>query len=172
MLSRAPHVVQLFLMADSPITDPSPRATRRSARVRAMENRVDMNVGRYFLMDYCRFGTLHDKLLKAAVDMPPNNTERWFPESVLWRIFDCLIKACMAMECPPRYIPPAPGGAAAALPLPPTGGHLPEVVAPGNGINSGHYGIVHGDLVGSILITLDTAVNNFGFLKSRLSIIR
>ena len=150
-------------MADNPITAALP-GTRRSARVRQMGNKVDDTQGRYLLMDWCRFGTLQAQLLRAAVDMPPNNTERWLPEPVLWRIFDCLIKACMAMECPPRYVPgnapPAvPGAAAAALPLATSGGYLPEVVAPGNGPNAGHYGIVHGDLVGSALITSDTPVH-------------
>lgn len=153
MLSRAPHIVHLFLMANNPITAAIPN-TRRSARIRDMADKVDESPGRYFLMDFCKFGTLHAQLVKAAADMPPNRTERWFPESILWRIFDCLIKACMAMECPPRYVPanapPAQGPAAAPV----VGGYLPEVVAPGNGANAGHYGIVHGDLVGKILVTL------------------
>lgn len=86
--------------------------SRRSLRVAEMANRVDGAQGEYILMDYCKFGNLESQLMKAAVDMPPNNTERWLPESVLWRIFDCLIKGCMAMQCPPRYVlgngPPVP----------------------------------------------------------------
>lgn len=148
-------------------------------------------------MDYCKFGNLESQLMNAAVDMPPDGTERWLPESVLWRIFDCLVKGCMAMQCPPRFVPGnappapppplAPGGAlvvgaaaaiaalsaavgapnafpvalavlAAANPPPPpvtlptAGGNLPEVIAPGNGVNAGHRGMVHFDLVGGLLI--------------------
>lgn len=128
-----------------------------------MANKVDDNVlGEYILMEYCKFGNLESQLMKAAVDMPPDNTERWLPESVLWRIFDCLVKACMAMECPPRYVPanPAPAAAPAAAapvagpapaPLPTSGPYLPEVVAPGIGQIAGHRGLVHFDLVGSLL---------------------
>lgn len=149
-------------------------------------------------MDYCKFGNLESQLMKAAVDMPPDGTERWLPESVLWRIFDCLVKGCMAMQCPPRFVPgnapPAPPpplapggallvGAAAAIAalsaavgapnafpaalavlaaasnsppapvtLPTSGANLPEVIAPGNGVNAGHQGMVHFDLVGGLLI--------------------
>lgn len=166
-----------------------------------MANRVDGAQGEYVLMDYCKFGTLESQLMKAAVDMPPDNTERWLPEPVLWRIFDCLVKGCMAMQCPPRYVPgnapPAPpplyapgaalaitlsaiiaavaaaAGAPNAFPnalavlaaanapspvpvrLPTSGGNLPEVVAPGVGVNAGHQGMVHFDLVGSLLIYLE-----------------
>ncbi|POS81278.1 hypothetical protein DHEL01_v200328 [Diaporthe helianthi] len=139
----------------NPITAALP-GTRRSARLKDRGAMVDDTLGSYILMDHCRFGTLHDQLLKAAVDQDPNHTERWLPEPVLWRIFDCLVKACMAMQCPPRYVPAnapqppaaAPGAAAAQPPWPTSlsAGWLPEVVAPGNGANAGHYGIVHGDL--------------------------
>lgn len=121
----------------------------------AMSTKIDTTEGEYILMNYCRFGTLESKLMKAAVDMPPANTERWLPESVLWRIFDCLVKAGMAMQCPPRYVP---GNAAPGRPPPaPTdGGDLPEVIAPGNGPNAGHYGIVHLDLVGNLPIHFES----------------
>lgn len=124
----------------------------------AMANKVDDTVlGEYILMEYCKFGNLDSQLMKAAVDMPPNNTERWLPESVLWRIFDCLVKACMAMQCPPRYVPANPPPAAAPVagpapaPQPTSGAYLPEVVAPGTGQIAGHHGLVHFDLVGSFL---------------------
>lgn len=115
-----------------------------------MANTVDNATG-YILMDYCKLGTLESQLIKAAVDMP-NGTERYLPDSVLWRIFDCLVKACMAMECPPRF---APGNAAAGAqpPLPISGGYLPEVVAPGNGRQA--RGIVHFDMVGRLSAYLE-----------------
>lgn len=156
----------------------------------AMANKVDDTVlGEYILMEYCKFGNLESQLMKAAVDTPPNNTERWLPESVLWRIFDCLVKACMAMQCPPRYVPanppPAPAAAAAApvagpapAPLPTSGAYLPEVVAPGIGQIAGHHSLVHFDLVGCLLtppprnlpfIVFPTP--NFLFLSSGASVI-
>lgn len=174
MLCRAPHIVQRFFLADNPITAALP-GRRRSARIVDMGTRVDNTRGRYILMDHCRFGTLRSQLFKAAVDQDPNNTERWLPDSVLWRIFDCLIKACMAMECPPRYVPAngpqAPAPAAGAAPaVPPwttslSAGYLPEVVAPGNGINAGHYGIVHGDLVCRIFVASNHPAHSYSFLK-------
>jgi hypothetical protein len=167
MLCRAPHIVQLFLMADNPITAALP-GTRRSARIREIGNRVDVNQDNYLLMEYCSYGTLQSQLLKAAIDMPPNDTERWLPEWVLWRIFDCLLKGCMAMECPPRYNPrnappAAPGAAPAPLPLPAsqTAGILREEDAPGAGQGAGHYGIVHGDLVRRVLHHFKISVNIF-----------
>lgn len=135
-----------------------------------MARKMDGTEGEYILMDYCKFGNLESQLMKAAVDQPPNNTERWLPESVLWRIFDCLVKACMAMQCPPRYVPanPAPAGAAppaapaagpAPAPLPTSGANLPEVIAPGNGQIAGHLGFVHFDIVGSLSIYPNVFVN-------------
>lgn len=177
MLCRAPHIVQRFFMREHPAGGPVIPGSRRSARVRNMATRVDDAQGDYILMDYCRFGNLKSQLMKAAVDMPPDNTERWLPESVLWRIFDCLVKGCMAMQCPPRYVPgnavpapvpaagapavalaAAPALAAAAVPLPTSGVDLPEVVAPGNGRNEGHLGMVHLDLVGCALNTRNPSI--------------
>lgn len=170
MLSRAPHIVQRFFMEDHPAGGPIIPGSRRSVRVADMATKVDGAQGEYILMDYCKFGNLESQLMKAAVDMAPNNTERWLPESVLWRMFDCLVKGCMAMQCPPRYVPgnvvpapapaagapviaPAPAPAAAPVPLTALGAaDLPEVVAPGNGRNAGHLGLVHFDLVGNVLI--------------------
>ncbi|KAG6354492.1 hypothetical protein INS49_004509 [Diaporthe citri] len=68
----------------------------------------------------------------------PGGTERYLPESVLWRFFDCLVKACMAVEEPPRLNP-----ANGAVPVSTQGGHLPEILTPGN---PGREGIVHIDL--------------------------
>lgn len=138
-----------------------------------MASKIDGAEGEYILMDYCKFGNLESQLMKAAVDMPPNNTERWLPESVLWRIFDCLVKACMAMQCPPRYVPANPAGAAPAAapaagpaplgpapaPLPVSGPNLPEVIAPGVGQIAGHFGLVHFDIVGSLSIYPSVSIN-------------
>lgn len=123
----------------------------------AMATKVDDVDGNYILMEYCRFNNLASHLMRAAVDMPPNGTERWLPESVLWRIFDCLVKGCMAMQCPPRYVPgnvnlapaPPPGAPPLAVPLPANGVLFPEVIAPGAGNAAGHMGLVHLDLVRS-----------------------
>lgn len=144
-------------MADHPAGGPAIPGSRRSARVANMATKVDDVDGDYILMDYCKFDNLASQLKKAAVDMPPNGTERWLPESVLWLIFDCLVKGCMAMQCPPRYVPgnvnlapaPAPGAPPPAIPLATDGTLLPEVVAPGVGNAAGHMGLVHFDLVRS-----------------------
>lgn len=99
-------------MGDHPVGGLAIPGNRRSRRVADMASRVDGAQGEYILMDYCKFGNLDSQLMKAAIDMPPDNTERWLPEPVLWRIFDCLVKGCMAMQCPPRHVPgnapPAP----------------------------------------------------------------
>ncbi|KAI7780758.1 hypothetical protein LA080_015549 [Diaporthe eres] len=112
MLCRAPHIVQRFFMGEHPVGGLAIPGNRRSRRVADMASRVDGAQGEYILMDYCKFGNLDSQLMKAAIDMPPDNRERWLPEPVLWRIFDCLVKGCMAMQCPPRHVPgnapPAP----------------------------------------------------------------
>lgn len=123
----------------------------------AMATKVDNVDGDYILMEYCRFNNLASHLMRAAVDMPPNGTERWLPDSVLWRIFDCLVKGCMAMQCPPRLVPgnvnlapaPPPGAPPLVIPLSTNGALLPEVIAPGVGNAEGHRGLVHLDLVRS-----------------------
>lgn len=114
------------------------RSTRTSTAVADMAAKIDGHQGSWFLMEYCKFGNLEAQLRKAARDMP-NNTERYLPEPVLWRFFDCLTKACMAMEEPPRLNP-----ANGAVPAPTQGGYLPEVLTPGN---VGRQGIAHMDLV-------------------------
>lgn len=89
-------------------------------------------------MEYCKFGNLESQLQRAARDMP-NGTERYLEDPVLWRFFDCLVKACMAMEEPPRLNP-----ALGAVPAPTRGGYMAEVITAGN---PGREGIVHFDLV-------------------------
>ncbi|KAJ0120639.1 hypothetical protein J7T55_015369 [Diaporthe amygdali] len=141
-LGRSPHIVHRFYTAHHPRANPNPgsmRSTRKSAAVADMADKIDGHQGSWFLMEYCKFGNLEAQLRKAARDMP-NNTERYLPESVLWRFFDCLTKACMAMEEPPRLNP-----ANGAVPAPTQGGYLPEVLTPGN---VGRQGIAHMDLIG------------------------
>lgn len=131
--------------------------SRRSARVANdmadMADRIDGHEGcSYFLMEYCKFGDLLGQLRKAARDMP-NGTERYLPESVLWLLFDCLVKACMAMEQPPMQNP-----ASGPLPANAQGGFLPEVLTPGN---LGSEGIVHMDLVSHHLVSPADIIQSF-----------
>lgn len=97
-------------------------------------------------MEYCRFGDLERQLFKAA--RHNNGTYRWLPSTVLWRFFDCLVKALIAMEIPPRYDPmnAAPNAAIGGLgPAPIRGPNLPEVISVG--APAAREGIVHFDLV-------------------------
>lgn len=103
-----------------------------------MAQRIDGHDGSYFLMEHCKFGNLEGQLFKAARDMP-GGTERYLPESILWRFFDCMVKACMAMEEPPRLNP-----LNGVIPVNAQGPYLPEVLTPGN---PGREGIVHIDFV-------------------------
>lgn len=139
-LGRAPHIVQRFYTAHHPraIVPNSRRSARIAASVADMAQKIDGHDGSYFLMEHCKFGNLEAQLSRAARDMP-DGTERYLPESVLWRFFDCLVKACMAMEEPPRLNP-----ANGAVPVSAQGGHLPEVLTAGN---PGREGLVHIDLV-------------------------
>lgn len=138
-LRRAPHIVQRFYTEHHPRVNP-PRtrfSPRQTAAVADMAEKIDGHQGSWFLMEFCKFGSLESQLHKAARDM--NGTERYFPESVLWRFFDCLVKSCMAMEEPPRLNPTN-----GAVPLSVRGGFLPEVLTP---VNPGREGLVHLDLV-------------------------
>lgn len=141
-LRRAPHIVQRFYTEHYPRVNPP--STRFSARqvnaVADMAQKIDGHQGTWFLMEFCKFGSLESQLHKAARDMPPNGIERYFPDEVLWRFFDCLVKSCMAMEEPPR-LNPANG---AAVPLSVRGPFFPEVLTP---VNPGREGLVHLDLV-------------------------
>lgn len=143
-LGRAPHIVQRFYTAHHPrtVNPGSRRSLRAAASVADMAQKIDGHDGSYFLMEHCKFGNLEAQLFKTAKDMP-NGTERYFPESILWRFFDCLVKACMAMEEPPRLNP-----ANGAVPVATQGLHLPEVLTAGN---PGREGIVHIDLVSHLL---------------------
>lgn len=113
-----------------------------------MAQKIDGHQGSWFLMELCKFGSLESQLHKAARDM--NGTERYFPESVLWRFFDCLVKSLMAMEEPPRLNPNN-----GAVPLPVQGGFLPEVLTPAN---PGRQGLVHLDLVSLLAFVSNLAV--------------
>lgn len=100
--------------------------------------KIDGHQGSYFLMEYCKFGNLESQLQRAARDRP-NGTERYLQDPTLWRFFDCLVKACMAMEEPPRLNPTH-----GAFPAPTRGDYMAEVLTAGN---PGREGIVHFDLV-------------------------
>lgn len=145
--------MQRFYTAHYPRLNP-PGATRRSARTVAavadMAQKIDGDQGSYFLMETCKFGNLEAQLQRAAKDMP-NGSERYLEEPVLWRFFDCLVKACMAMEEPPRFNP-----ANGAVPLSTQGGYLPETITPGN---PGREGIVHIDFVSQSIAYIYTWAN-------------
>lgn len=86
-------------------------------------------------MEFAKLGDLHHVLEKLAT------AGRNLPPEALWLIFDCLVKACIAMEYPPRCTP-------AAGILPRAGDFLPEIVPPGGlaGPVAGFRGVVHFDL--------------------------
>src|SRR3569833_2578881 len=65
-----------------------------------------------------------------------------FPADELWLVFDCLVRACIAMRHPPRYQLPAGGG----RPRPPWGGPIPETVPPPGTVGVAHSNIVHYDI--------------------------
>jgi len=65
-----------------------------------------------------------------------------FPADELWLVFDCLVRACIAMRHPPRYQLPAGGG----RPRPPWGGPIPETVPPPGTVGVAHSNIVHFDI--------------------------
>ncbi|KAI3392688.1 hypothetical protein diail_5288 [Diaporthe ilicicola] len=141
-LARAPHIIQRFLVSDYMAAGPG---TRRSSRLTGQATNIDNDNQGFYLMEYCKFGDLERQLFKAA--KYANGQEQYLPSSVLWRFFDCLVKACMAMQCPPRQNPAnyVPYLAFPGLlgPAPISGADLPEVttVAP-----AGNEGIVHFDL--------------------------
>lgn len=132
--------MQRFYTAHHPrVNPPRTRFSRRQvAAVADQAEKIDGHQGSYFLMDYCKFGNLEAQLQRAARDMP-NGTERYLQDPILWRFFDCLVKACMAMEEPPRLNP-----AHGEVPRPTQGGYMAEVLTAGN---PGREGIVHFDLV-------------------------
>ncbi|POS76787.1 hypothetical protein DHEL01_v204820 [Diaporthe helianthi] len=148
-LGRAPHIVQRFYTAHHPRNVDPNRGSRRSRRqaqsVEMMSNMVDSWHGHsHFLMEYCKFGNLEAQLRRAAQD-GPNGVERYFPEPVLWRFFDCLVKGCMAMEEPPMQ-----NTATATLPSNFQGDFLPEQIS---GVNNQYReGIAHMDLSSSMAL--------------------
>ncbi|KAL1856314.1 hypothetical protein Daus18300_010799 [Diaporthe australafricana] len=147
-LARAPHIIQRFLVEDYYLA--ATQGTRRSPRLETQARNIDSDNEGFFLMEYCKFGDLERQLFKAA--RFNNGVYQWLPSPVLWRFFDCLVKACIAMEIPPRYDPmnavPHPQF---GLAPPPINGpaDLPEVISAGAA--AAREGIVHFDLV-SILI--------------------
>ncbi|KAI7780757.1 hypothetical protein LA080_015548 [Diaporthe eres] len=86
-------------------------------------------------MEFAKLGDLEHSLQRLA------RADRHMPPEALWLIFDCLVKACIAMEYPPRLVP-------AAAPLTKAGDFLPEVVPPGGQAApvNGFRGVVHFDL--------------------------
>ncbi|KAG8163387.1 hypothetical protein KVR01_006684 [Diaporthe batatas] len=140
-LGRAPHIVQRFYTAHHP-RNINPNNARRSARraqaVAMMAQAVDSQYGSsYFFMEYCKLGDLEAQLRRAARD-GPNGRERYLPEPVLWRFFDCLVKGAMAMEEPPMQ-----NTVSQTLPTDSRGDFLPEQITANN---QGREGIVHMDL--------------------------
>lgn len=86
-------------------------------------------------MEFSKLGDMRHAIqrLEAA--------NRHLPSEALWLIFDCLVKACIAMEYPPRYVTAGPI-------LDPDGDYLPEVIPPGGQAApaNGFRGVVHFDL--------------------------
>ncbi|KAG6361235.1 hypothetical protein INS49_009459 [Diaporthe citri] len=153
-LGRAPHIVHRFYTARHPRRNTGTRRSARAAeQVARMANLIDGPEGSsYFLMEYCKLGNLEGHLRRAARDTPAQNpggrrTERYLPEAIIWRFFDCLVKACIAMQEPPLQ---------STVLFPPVGpltavtagtGYLPEVVTWATlAGNSGFEGIAHMDL--------------------------
>ncbi|KAL1856316.1 hypothetical protein Daus18300_010801 [Diaporthe australafricana] len=92
-------------------------------------------------MEFGKLGDLHKWMHKLS------NGNDHLPVAALWQIFDCLVKACMAMDYAPRMVPgPSIPPGAAFAPL--NGGYLPETVPPGGHAAPlpGFVGTVHFDL--------------------------
>lgn len=86
-------------------------------------------------MEFAKLGDLERCLQRLA------SADRHLPPEALWLVFDCLVKACIAMEYPPRLV-------TAGAPLLRAGDFLPEVVPPGGQAApvNGFRGVVHFDL--------------------------
>ncbi|POS81279.1 hypothetical protein DHEL01_v200329 [Diaporthe helianthi] len=97
-LVRAPHITQPFFFRDKTPDLPGfswrlrPRRALRQAIVTA-ENLDATN--RALFMEFAKMGDLRNLMQKLG------GADNHFPPEVLWRIFDCLVKACKAMEYPP-----------------------------------------------------------------------
>jgi hypothetical protein len=93
---RAPHLTQVFFFADKLPVDVMGRhlRTRASQEQRRMADRLDGMEG-MLPMEYARLGDLNTWLKRLA------GADNHLPPEALWRIFDCLVKACKAMEWPP-----------------------------------------------------------------------
>lgn len=100
---------------------------------------LDNAMGLLF-MEFARLGDLENWVHKLG------RQNSSLPTEALWRIFDCLVKACIAMEYPPRHVP-RPGQPVGTV-APTSGGDLPEVVPPGgqNFPATGFHGTVHFDM--------------------------
>ena len=128
---RAPHIAQAFLFHHKL----PPLTTRlRSIEQHTIANNL-INAQGLLFMEYAKQGDMRNMLNKLA------NAGRHLPPEALWRIFDCLVKGCIAMEYPPRLVPP--GYAVTRNERP-----LPEVIPPGGqaGPVRGYRGVVHFDL--------------------------
>lgn len=131
--------MQVFLFADKlaplPPLPPLGRPPNpKSAELHRIANDLDAEPGLLF-MEYSKLGDMRhclNRLTREDRDLPPQ---------ALWRVFDCLVKACIAMEYPPRLTQAGP-------PLPSKGDFLAEVVPAGGAAAAatGFRGNVHFDL--------------------------
>ncbi|KAJ2987948.1 hypothetical protein NUW58_g4229 [Xylaria curta] len=60
----------------------------------------------YIIMEYLQNGTLGDLLVKLNLYHQDHNEDHNIPNRVLWGFWLCLIRACIAMEYPPRKFHP------------------------------------------------------------------
>lgn len=84
-------------------------------------------------MEFSRLGDMRHAIQRLA------GMDRHLPPEALWLIFDCLVKACIAMEYIPRFVPVPNAGHG--------GDFLPEVIPPGGEAAplNGFRGAVHFD---------------------------
>lgn len=131
--------MQRFLFADKlpPLPPPPPLGRPPSSKTveqHTIANNLDAEPGLLF-MEYSKLGDMRQCLDRLTREY------RVMPVGALWRVFDCLVKACIAMEYPPRLTQAGP-------PLPTKGDPLSEVVPAGGAAAAatGFQGYVHFDL--------------------------
>ncbi|KAG8162256.1 hypothetical protein KVR01_008021 [Diaporthe batatas] len=144
VLKRAPHIVQSLTWGREIIP---PTAGADAAALRALADRwapID-NDQTMMAFEFMKGGDLHKLIRKVARE------GRTVPQAVLWRIFFCLVRACIAMYSPPRSLTRRPDGT--TVPAPELGDQfgpdLDEVLAdpfPGSSRQPPGFDLVHFDL--------------------------
>ncbi|KAI1416674.1 kinase-like protein [Hypoxylon sp. FL1857] len=90
-LRGAMHIVQTLNIADNPL-EISPMIDSTGARLPNIDNQ-------WIVMEWLEYGTIGDFIKKAR-----NRRITQLPNRLLWRLFLCLIRGCIAMAWPPHRI--------------------------------------------------------------------